>query len=151
MCGRYPVNPGLDSLVPEPALQHKFAWLLGHLVDHAANFATAGLKSLFHKLETYGGQCLQIPVFTGMTGFGAALRVVGKNDVANRRAVYGPTLERGLLKQALKPAATMECSSWPESTLNPGRGLVTASQARVGAVPVHFTGRRLEISRRRWR
>ena len=62
----------------------------------------AGLKSLFHKLETYGGQCLQIPVFTGMTGFGAALRVVGKNDVANRRAVYGPTLERGLLKQALE-------------------------------------------------
>ena len=61
-----------------------------------------GLKSLFHKLETYGGQCLQIPVFTGMTGFGAALRVVGKNDVANRRAVYGPTLERGLLKQALE-------------------------------------------------
>ena len=44
MCGRYPVNPGLDSLVPEPALQHKFAWLCGHLVDHAANFATAGLK-----------------------------------------------------------------------------------------------------------
>ena len=62
----------------------------------------AGLKSLFHKLETYGGQCLQIPVFTGMTGFGAALRVVGKNDVVNRRAVYGPTLERGLLKQALE-------------------------------------------------
>ena len=26
--------------------------------------AKAGLKSLFHKLETYGGQCLQIPVFT---------------------------------------------------------------------------------------
>ena len=51
--------------------------------------------------RAWGGQ-FQIPVFTGMTGFGAALRVVGKNDVANRRAVYGPTLERGLLKQALK-------------------------------------------------
>ena len=49
MCGRYPVNPGLDSLVPEPALQHKFAWLCGHLVDHAVCFATAGLKSLFQK------------------------------------------------------------------------------------------------------
>ena len=60
----------------------------------------AGLKSLFHKLETYGDQCLQIPVFTGMTGFGAVLRVDGKNDIANRRAVYGPTLERRLLKQA---------------------------------------------------
>ena len=23
----------------------------------------SGFKSLFHKLETYGGQCLQIPVF----------------------------------------------------------------------------------------
>ena len=93
MCGRYPVNPGPDSLVPEPALQHKFAWLCGHLMDHAANFATAGLK----------------------------------------------------------PAATMECSSWPDSTLNPNRGLVTAAQARVGAVSGHFTVWRLEISRRRWR
>ena len=36
-------------------------------------------------------------LFTGMT-----LRVDGKNDVANRRAVYGPTLERRLLKQALQ-------------------------------------------------
>ena len=39
---------------------------------------------VFHKLETYGDQCLQIPVFTGMTGFGAVLRVDGKNDIANR-------------------------------------------------------------------
>ena len=62
----------------------------------------AGLKSLFHKLETYGGQCLQIPVFTGMTGYGAVLRVDGKNDVANRRAVYGPTPETRLLKQTLE-------------------------------------------------
>ena len=62
----------------------------------------AGLKSLFHKLETYGGQCLQITVFTGMTGYGAVLRVDGKNDIANRRAVYGPTIERRLLKQALE-------------------------------------------------
>ena len=53
-----------------------------------------GLKCLFLKLETYGDQCLQIPVFTGMTGFGAVLRVDGNNDVVNRRAVYGPTLER---------------------------------------------------------
>ena len=60
------------------------------------------MKSVFHKLETYGDQCLQIPVFTGMTGFGAVLRVDGKNDIANRRAVYGPTLERRLLKQALQ-------------------------------------------------
>ena len=62
----------------------------------------AGLKSLFHKIETYGGQCLQIPVFTGMTGYGAVLRVDGKNDVANRRAVYGPTPVTRLLKQALE-------------------------------------------------
>ena len=62
----------------------------------------AGLKSLFHKLETYGGQCLQIPVFTGMTGYGAVLRVEGKNDVANRRAVYGPTPETRLLKQTFE-------------------------------------------------
>ena len=65
-------------------------------------FVVAGLKRAFHKLETYGDQCLQIPVFTGMTGFGAVLRVDGKNDIANRRAVYGLTLERRLLKQALK-------------------------------------------------
>ena len=69
----------------------------------------AGLKSLFHKLETYGGQCLQIPVFTGMTGYGAVLRVDGKNDVANRRAVYGPTPETRLLK----PAATMQYRGRP--------------------------------------
>ena len=61
-----------------------------------------GLKSVFHKLETYGDQYLQIPVFTGMTGFGAVLRVDKKDDVANRRAMYGPTLERRLLKQALE-------------------------------------------------
>ena len=60
------------------------------------------MKRVFHKLETYGGQCLQIPVFTGMTGYGDVLRVDGKNDVANRRAVYGPTLEWRLLKQALE-------------------------------------------------
>ncbi len=60
------------------------------------------MKSLFHKLETYGGQCLQIPVFTGMTGFGAVLRVDKKEDVANRRAMCGAILERRLLKQALE-------------------------------------------------
>ena len=72
--------------------------------DCAANFhaVAAGFKRVFHKLETYGDQCLQIPVFTGMTGFGAVLRVDGENDVANRRTVYGPTLERRLLKQALE-------------------------------------------------
>ena len=46
-----------------------------------------GLKSLFLKLETYGDQCLQIPVFTGMTGFGAVLRVDGKVEIVNRRAI----------------------------------------------------------------
>ena len=66
----------------------------------------AGLKSVFHKLETYGDQYLQIPVFTGMTGFGAVLRVDKKNDVVNRRALYGPTLERRLMTKRLKPATT---------------------------------------------
>ena len=57
---------------------------------------------MFLKLETYGDQCLQIPVFTGMTGFGAVLRVDGENDVENCRAEYGPTLERRLFKEALQ-------------------------------------------------
>ena len=69
----------------------------------------AGLKSLFHKLETYGGQRLQIPVFTGMTGYGTVLRVDGKNDVANRRAVYGPTPETRLLKQTLETRRGGHC------------------------------------------
>ena len=37
-----------------------------------------------------------------MTGYGAVLRVDGKNDIANRRAVYGPTPEARLLKQTLE-------------------------------------------------
>ena len=61
-----------------------------------------GLKRVFHKLETYGGQCLQIPVFTGMTGFTAVLRIDRRVDVVNRRAMYGLILERRLLKQALE-------------------------------------------------
>ena len=95
-----------------------------------------GLKSLFHKLETYGGQCLQIPDFTGMTRFGAALRVVGKNDVANRRAVYGPTLERGLLKH---PLQTLPYA---------GVGLSRTGQANSGgATRLPRTGTRIECWR----
>ncbi len=44
----------------------------------------------------------QRSLVTGMTGFGAVLRVDGESDVENCRAEYGPTLERGLLKEALQ-------------------------------------------------
>ena len=88
------------------ALKITMAWVRPHEVMDMGGVSRsagkAGLKSMFHKLETYGGQCLQIPVFTRMTGFGAVLRFDKKNDVANRRALYGPTLERRLLKQALE-------------------------------------------------
>ena len=72
------------------------------------------------KLETYGGQCLQIPVFTGMTGFGAVLRVDGNNDVVNRRAVYGPTLPRGDIRnRLLKPTTTGTPASMGEIPAHP--------------------------------
>ena len=56
---------------------------------------------MFHILETYGDPRVQIPVFTGMTGFGSVLRVDGKADVVNRRTIYVAPLEGRLLKQAL--------------------------------------------------
>ena len=57
---------------------------------------------MFHILETYGDPRVQIPVFTGMTGFGSVLRVDGKADVVNRRTIYVAPLEGRLLKQALQ-------------------------------------------------
>ena len=57
---------------------------------------------MFHKLETSGNPRLQIPVFTGMTGFGTVLRFDDKVDIVNRRAMCGAILERRLLKLALE-------------------------------------------------
>ena len=62
----------------------------------------AGLKRVFHILDAGGGNRVQIPVFTGMTGFGAVTRVYGKDNAVNRRATYGSTLPWRLLKHAFE-------------------------------------------------
>ena len=62
----------------------------------------AGLKSVFHILDTYGDNRVEIPVFTGMTGFFAVSRDYGMDNAVNRRAIYGSTLPWRLLKQALE-------------------------------------------------
>ena len=64
--------------------------------------ALAGLKRVFHNLGAYGNSCVKIPVFTGMTGFGAVLRVDGMFHVVNRRAIYGSSLLGRLLKHPLE-------------------------------------------------
>ena len=53
-----------------------------------------GWPRFFAALRMTFFEVTQWSLFTGMTGFGAVLRVDGNNDVVNRRAVYGPTLER---------------------------------------------------------
>ena len=60
------------------------------------------MKRVFHKLGAYGNSCVKIPVFTGMTGFGAVIRVDGMFHVVNRRANYRSTIQSRLLKQALE-------------------------------------------------
>ena len=57
-------------------------------------------ENLFHKLETCGNPRLQISRFHGNDGFGALLRVDGRVEVVNRRAMYIATPERRLLRLA---------------------------------------------------
>ena len=47
----------------------------------------AGLKSVFHKVETHGHARVEIPVFTGMTVFGAVLRIGGMVGVVIRHTL----------------------------------------------------------------
>ena len=68
---------------------------LGFRVDSGQDehsIVAAGFKRVFHKLETSGNPRLQIPVFTGMTGFGAVLRFDDMVDIVNRRAAKGRLL-----------------------------------------------------------
>ena len=60
------------------------------------------MKRVFHMLDTFGDNRVQIPVFTGMTVFGAVLRIGGMIGVAIRRIISRSTLPWRLLKQALE-------------------------------------------------
>ena len=61
-----------------------------------------GFKRVFHILDACGGNRVQIPVFTGMTVFGAVLCIESMIGVVIRRTTYCSTLQGRLLKQALQ-------------------------------------------------
>ena len=68
---------------------------------------------VFHILDACAGNRVQIPVFTGTTGFCAVTRVYGKDNAVCRRAIYGPTLPWRLLKHPPYAHPAQKCGGGP--------------------------------------